>query len=315
MACRLILDVDTGVDDAMAILFALNRPGIVLEAVTATFGNIDLANATRNSLQILELTGRSDVPVAAGAARSLMQPFQGHLNVHGANGLGDIDLPAPSRQPVQEHASDLIVRMARAHPGEITLCPVGPLTNTAIAFAKAPETAQLLREVVIMGSTIFEPGIQNVPSPMVDANFWNDPEAARLVLRSGARIKLVGMDVTMKALLTPDMMREIAGGTRAGAVMMDIAQFYLRFYQSAYPGIAGCGLHDPMAVAVAEDPSLVVTQPMQVDVELRGEFTRGQIVADRRLTAKSPNVDVCLTVDVARFTQRVVEALRTVGSA
>jgi purine nucleosidase len=139
---HLILDVDTGIDDAMAILYALNRPGIRLDACTTTFGNTDVDTATGNTLRILELAGRGDVPVARGAARSLVRPYvKAADHVHGANGLGGVALPEPKARPVAEPASDLIIRMARENPGVITLCPVGPVTNVAIALTRAPEIA------------------------------------------------------------------------------------------------------------------------------------------------------------------------------
>jgi purine nucleosidase len=309
--CRLILDVDTGIDDALAIFFASRRPGIALAAVTTTYGNIDVATATRNTLQILELAGRPDVPVAAGAAHALVRPYRRAAeHIHGGNGIGEVVLPPPSRAAGEEHASDLMIRLAKAHPGEMTLCPVGPMTNAALALARAPELAGLLREIVIMGGTIWHPGIPGIPSPNADANFYNDPEAARIVLRSGARITLVGMDVTMRTLLTPAIVEDIAArGGAAAATMMQIAKFYVAAYQAQYPGIAGSGLHDPLAVAVAEDPSLVTIEPMHLDIELAGELTRGQVVADRRRTGRvQPNADVCVGVDVPRFTERFVAA-------
>jgi purine nucleosidase len=308
---RLILDVDTGIDDAMAILYALNRPGIRLEACTTTFGNTDVDTATKNTLSILELAGRADVPVARGSARSLLRPFvKAADHVHGPNGLGGVRLPEPRARPVGDHAADLIVRMARENPGAITLCPVGPLTNVALALSRAPDLASLLKEIVVMGSTIFHPGIQGIPTPLADANFWNDAEAAQIVVRCGARVTLVGMDVTMKVLLTRPMREAIAAGGEVGATMMRIADFYVGSYERMYPGIAGCGLHDPLAVAVAEDRSLATTERMCVDVELAGTLTRGQTVADRRRTAAGrENADVCLGVDVARFSDRFVAAL------
>ena len=201
--------------------------------------------------------------------------------------------------------------MARENPGKITLCPVGPITNVALALAKAPDIAGLLKEIVIMGSTIFHPGIHGIPSPMADANFYNDPELAQIVLRSGARIVLVGMDVTMTVLMTKPMRAEIAAGGVVGATMMKIAEFYVKSYETMYPGIAGCGLHDPLAVAVAEDPSLVTMERMCVDIELSGALTRGETVADRRRTAAGrENADVCLAVDGERFSRRLVAALK-----
>ena len=313
--CRMILDVDTGIDDAMAIVYALNRPGIVLAAVTTVFGNIDVASATRNTLQILDLAGRGDIPVASGAGHALTRPFvRGAAHIHGENGLGEVTLPEPSARPIDEHAADLIIRLVRAQPGALTLCPVGPLTNVALALARAPDIAEKLRGIVVMGGTLFHPGIPGIPSPMADANFWNDPEAARIVLRSGAPLTLVGMDVTMRALLTPAMTDAIAQAGDAAATMMRIARFYVDAYRRQYPTIAGCGLHDPLAVAVAEDAALVTTEPMQVDIELAGELTRGQMVADRRATGTTrPNAAVCTGVDVPRFTARFMAAMRGEG--
>jgi purine nucleosidase len=311
--CRMILDTDPGIDDAMAILFALKRPGVQLEALTTVFGNTDVDTVTTNALRILELAGRSDVPVARGAGRSLIRPFvKAADHVHGKNGLGDIDLPEPKARPVDETASDLMIRMARANPEEITLCPVGPITNVAVAITRAPEIAGLLKEIVVMGSTLFHPGIQGIPTPMADANFWNDPEAAQIVLRSGAKITLVGMDVTMRVLLTAQMSEVIAReGGRVGRTLMQISEFYVNSYATMYPGIAGCGMHDPVAVAIAEDRSLVKTERMCVDIELAGTLTRGMAVADRRRTAAArQNAEVCLEVDVERFNERFVSAFR-----
>ncbi len=314
--CRMILDVDTGIDDAMAILYALNRPDIKLEALTTTFGNTDIDTATANTLRILELAGRSEIPVARGPGRSLLKPFvKAADHVHGRNALGEVVLPEPTAKPVAEPASDLMIRLARERPGEITLCPVGPVTNVAIAFAKAPDVAPLFKEVVIMGGTIHHPGIHGIPTPIADANFWNDPEAAQIVMRSGAKITLVGMDVTMKTLLTKPMRQAIAASGAIGETMMRIADFYVRAYETMYPGIAGCGLHDPLAVAIAEDRSLATVERMCVDVELTGALTRGAIIADRRrnIAPERLNADVCVAVDGERFSQRFVETLSGFG--
>ncbi len=207
---------------------------------------------------------------------------------------------------------EVIIRMAKENPGEITLCAVGPATNVALALAKAPEVAKLLRKIVLMGSTIFHPGILGPAAPMVDANFANDPEAAHIVLRAGADVTLVGMDVTMTTLFSTDMVDEVRReGDDAAKALMKMTEFYINAYRTMYPGIAGCGLHDPLAVAIAEDPSLARTERMFVDVELRGEWTRGQTVADRRGTAAPlHNADVCIDVDRARFTSGFLAAIK-----
>lgn len=260
---RIILGVDPGIDDALAILFALRRPVIEVMALTTVFGNADTDTTTRNALQLLDLFGRPDIPVARGAARSLARPFTRKAShIHERNGLGEVALPPPSRAPAPEAACDLIIRLARENPGEITLVPVGPLTNVALALLKEPETATRLAGVVMMGGTLFHPGIPGLPSPMTEANVWGDPEAARLLFASGARVTMVGMDVTMRTLFTDAMMDALsARGDAAVGAAMDMARFYLAAYRAQYPGIAGCALHDPLAVAVAEDPSLITAPP------------------------------------------------------
>jgi inosine-uridine nucleoside N-ribohydrolase len=183
------------------------------------------------------------------------------------------------------------------------------VTNVALALAKTPELAKIVKRIVVMGSTIYHPGIQGIASPMADANFWNDPEAAQIVLRSGAPITLVGMDVTMKVLLTGAMRKTIAAeGGPLGARMMEIAQFYVDAYARMYPGIDGCGMHDPLAVAIAEDPRLARMERMCVDIELAGARTRGQAIADRRRTSEPlRNADVCMDVDIGEFNRRFIE--------
>lgn len=302
--CRMILDVDTGVDDAMAIFYAVRHPGIKLEALTTTFGNTDTVIATENTLKILELLGRPEIPVAQGVGRSLIRPYKRMADhIHGSNAIGDVELPAPKIRATGEHASDLMIRMIKENPGEITLCPVGPITNVALAITKAPEIAKLVKQIVVMGSTVLHPGIHGPIAPMVDANFANDPEAAHIVLQAGANVTLVGMDVTMTTLLSTDMMAEISReGDHAAQTLMQITQFYVDAYKTMYPGIQGCGLHDPLAVAVAVDPSLVGLERMYVDIELNGELTRGSTVADRRRTAiPFHNANVAMTVDRPRF--------------
>lgn len=303
-ACRILLDVDTGIDDAMAIIYALNAPDVHLEAVTVTYGNIDVASATRNTLQILEAAGRTDIPVASGAARALTRPFTKRgSRIHGMNGIGEIAMPAPSREAIATWGPDLIIEKARAEPGALTLVPVGPMTNVAHALMKAPDIAQKLKGIVLMGGTIWHPGVPGIPSPVADANFFNDPEAARIVLQSGAKVTMVGMDVTMKTKLTSAMITEIGEkGGPAARYAMQAARFYLSAYQAQYPGIDFCALHDPLAVAVAHDPSVVTLEPMQVDVECMGELTRGQVIPDRRKTGTTtPNADVAVAVDAERF--------------
>ncbi len=310
---RIMLDVDTGIDDAMAIVYALNHKDISLEAISTVYGNSDVGTTTRNTLQILEAAGRVDIPVAAGASRALTQAFHGGVpHIHGANGIGDVVMPAPKTQPVDLWGPDLIIKVIRDNPGEISLVPVGPMTNVAQALMKAPDIAEKVKQIVLMGSTISHPGVPGIPSPMADANFYNDPEAARIIFQSGAKVTAVGMDVTMKTKLTSKMMGDIAlAGGPAAKIAMEAARFYLRAYQKQYPGIDFCALHDPLAVAVAQDPSIVTVATMFVDIECRGEMTRGQMIPDRRATGKViPNASVAVDVDAREFEQLFLQTMK-----
>ncbi len=309
MPKRVILDVDTGVDDALAIAYALRSPGLQLEAITTTYGNIDIDSATRNTLQLLEILGAESIPVYPGAGRSLLHPYtRGGSVVHGPNGLGGVELSAPRRAPQELHAVDYLIQTARANPGEFTLIAVGPLTNLAMAVLQDPEAAKLFASVVIMGGAVTVPG--NV-TRVAEANIWSDPEAARIVFRSGANIVLVGLDVTMQTLLTPEDLDRINESAVPGSrVLAEATRFYMGGYQTFYPGIRGCAMHDPLAVAVAEMPDLVKTRLMAVDVECAGEITRGQTVGElRRVAVTDPNVNVCLKVDVDRFMNLLLQRL------
>lgn len=303
---RLVLDVDTGVDDALALWYAARRPGIKLEAVTTLYGNVDVEQTTRNTLQILELAGLPAVPVAAGAAKALTRPPRVRdFFVHGQNGLGGVALPAPAGRAVGEHAAAFLSRLARANPGELTLVPTGPLTNVALCFLQDPEAARRFKEIVIMGGAVLAPG--NITA-VAEANIWHDPEAARIVFESGARITLVGLDVTMQVLLSHATADVIAGRGPNSKTMMDLTRNYIDVYQSWSPGIEGCALHDPLAVAVAEEPGLVQTQPMFVQVECTDGLCRGQTFAERRrMEGIEPNLQVCLGVDRDQFRSRFLE--------
>lgn len=310
--CRIILDVDTGIDDALAILYALGRKGITLEALTTIYGNIDVDTATRNSLQLLELAGRKDIPVARGASRPLTQPFNGGaVHVHGDNGFGGVDMPEPTAKPVDMWGPDLLIELARKYPGELMLLAVSPMTNVAQALMKAPDIAKKFRKIVMMGSTLSHPGIGGVVPPVVDANFHNDPEAARIVLQSGASLVAVGMDVTMRAKLKePDIRQIEARSGPAARAAMQASRFYLKAYEGMYPGTDYCCLHDPLAVALAELPELGSYETMSADIECVGTLTRGQMLPDRRPSAPTNQmIDVTMDVNFAEFLTLFADAI------
>lgn len=317
---RIILDVDTGVDDSMAIMYALGRPDIELEACTTVYGNTEVENATANTLALLHECGRGDIPVAQGVGRPLMRPFvKWAAQVHGENGIGGVMLPTPPNRAVKEHAVDLIIRMAHENPGELSLLPVSPLTNIALAFSQDPSIAKLYKQVVIMGSNLTFPGVMGVKSRMVDANFYNDPEAAQIVLKSGANIILVGVDVTGRVRLDRANLDHIAAeGRRPAKTLVDIIEFYYNFYMGVdqhRPAHLprGAGMHDPMAVAIAEDPSLARMEALHADVELQGEWTRGQLVPDRRpIAGQKPNVRICTEFAGDEFINRFRTAVTSI---
>jgi purine nucleosidase len=296
---RIIIDTDPGVDDSMAILLAFSSPELKIEALTTVFGNTGTDVTTANALRLVELAGHPEVPVARGAEKPLMRPFAGDgWVVHGRNGLGQVDFPPPNGAPDPRRAAQLIVDMVMASPGEITLVPVGPLTNIAIAYALEPRIAQNVREVVLMGGAA---GVVGNVSPVAEANIHNDPEAANIVFHAGWPITMVGLDVTEKTLMSPEYLDDLK---RANTPKTDfihaIVQHYMKFY--AEIGITGIPVHDSSAIAYVIDPTLFTTQKLFVDVEFQSTLHHGQTVADwRGGRGREPNVNVCVDVDSPRF--------------
>ncbi len=300
----LILDCDPGVDDALAILYAVRSPGCRLLACTTVRGNVDAATGALNALRVLEAAGAGDVPVAVGCDEWLLEPKSDARAVHGEDGLGNTFLPPPRGRPVDEHAVDVILRLTRQYPCEVVLVAVGPLTNLAVALAKDPELPRRVRRVVVMGGAARPPG--NI-GPVTEANIAHDPEAARAVFAAGWPLSMVGLDVTMRTLLgEQDAERLRASGDPVGVFAHRIVQHYMDFYRRVL-GRRACALHDPLAVGVALDPSLVRTVRAYVEVETAGRFTRGMTVVDLRvlynpeLSVAEPNCDVCLEVEAERF--------------
>ncbi|HEV8632925.1 MAG TPA: nucleoside hydrolase [Chloroflexota bacterium] len=314
---RVVIDCDTGVDDAMAVLYGLLSPNIDVVGLTCVWGNTSVENATANTLRLLEIAASSTggveqpgVPVAKGAARPLIGPEpQFASGVHGLDGQGNTNLPPPRLEPTGETAAELIVRLAREHPGELVLVPTGPLTNVAIALAMEPGIARLYREVVLMGGAFLAPGNA---SRFGEANIWHDPEAAQMVFEAGWPITAVGLDVTLKAMLSAENLERLReSGTPAGVHLHKITQFYLERY-AARRGRRECAMHDALALGIAEDRSLVLHAPTaRVDVELTGTHTRGMTVADLRLWASpdGANAVVPLEVDSQRFIDRWMKVI------
>ncbi|MEO8424399.1 MAG: nucleoside hydrolase [Actinomycetota bacterium] len=325
----LILDVDTGVDDALGILYALASPEVTLIGATTVMGNVDVERTTENTLALLELCGYADVEVAKGAGRPLVRDHLAFPVVHGERGLGNAELPPASHAPSDRDAARLLVETARERPGEVLLVATGPLTNIALALAEEPSLPELLKGFVIMGGAFDQQG--NV-TPAAEANIWVDPEAAHAVFRGFAGApeeKLpvgVGLDVTERVKLGRDGVNEMcapAPESPLATFLQGAVPFYIEFYER-YGSSDGASMHDPLALAIAIDPTLATLQTTRVEVETDGTWTRGATVTDLRGIRRSPwptgwmpedNARVALDVDAPAFMSRFVERLRALVEA
>lgn len=308
---RIVIDTDPGVDDSLAIFFALAHPDLQVEAITCVAGNVALDHTLENALRLLELAER-EVPVAAGAARPLTRPLRDAAYAHGNNGLNGLVLPKGRLQPIKQGAVDLIIELSMRYPGEISLVAVGPLTNVALALLQDPELATRLKEIVLMGGACFTHG--NITAA-AEFNIWCDPEAAKVVYESGARITQVGLDVTHHALLTRSDVAELLSRKR-GPVTEFIAQVLEpSFERTDAWGGSGLAMHDPLAMAILVEPGLVETQHLRVDVDVQSPLTLGITLADTRpwrhgrADQLPPNVHVCTGVDGKRFARLFIDTL------
>ncbi len=292
--------MDTGVDDALAILLALRSPELEVLGITTVSGNVSVARCTANTLLILEVVEAPDIPVVTGAAAPLARKAFTAAEVHGPDGLGGVtrNYPIPSRQ-ARQGATEFLLEMADRFPGELTLIATGPLTNLAAAIQRDGGAVRRLQSVTVMGGAIRVPG--NV-APTVEFNFAVDPEAASIVLVAGLNLTLVPLDVTEQIILTREAV-ENAGNNRVQAFIREMTAMTMVFHRDV-EGFDGMFLHDPLAVGSVVDPSLVRGQAMAVQVERRGELTAGMAVADlRRRSKATPTATVCQNVDVVRFMQ------------
>jgi purine nucleosidase len=302
----IILDVDTGIDDALAIAYAARSPELELVGLTTCFGNVSVEEATRNTLYMLEVFGREEVPVHAGASLPFRRSVgRGHAKeVHGEDGLGNaLGSSLPRSRAAGTNAARFLIDQAKARPGELTVIAVGPLTNLALAIQEDAEFVRLVKRVVIMGGAVTVPG--NV-TPHAEANIYSDPEAADYVFRSGVPITLVGLDVTMKTLLPRSRLREWREqGSKEAMFLADATDFYIDFYENHNPGIGGCALHDPLAVGIVIDPQFCRTEARYVQIDTEEE-TSGKT---RSVPGREPNVDVCLAVEADRFLDHFMSRL------
>jgi purine nucleosidase len=325
----LILDVDTGIDDALALLYACASPEAELLAVTCVAGNVEGRQVAANTLAVLELAGRGDVPVWLGAEAPLVKSLVTTPETHGPRGIGYAELPAARRALEPGHAADQIVALASSRPGEITLVTLGPLTNLALALEREPALPHLLRRLVIMGGAYRSPGNT---TPTAEWNLHVDPDAAEAVFAAFAatiaadpsiqRPLAMGLDVTERARLLPAHLERLAARAGASAdgnpvlgFIGDALRFYFEFHDR-YDGFYGAFIHDPFVVAAALDPSLVTTQPVFVDVETGPGLAHGMTVADwRGLTGKPANTDVAIEADAETFIDRLIDRVGALAAA
>ena len=269
---RVIIDTDPGVDDALALLLAMRSPELKIEAITAVAGNVPLDLTLPNALRMVEIAGRTDIPVAAGARAPLVRRLVTAAYAHGENGLGGAVFPEPKTKPVAEPAAALIRQIIRKFPGELTLLTIGPLTNIATALNADPELAGMVRSLVMMGGSLSGGNI----TPAAEFNVYVDPEAARIVFQSGIPVTMVGLDVTRKTSLTEDHVRQLqAGQNPVSQAAATIARNAIEHNRER--GFAvGPNMHDSLAVAGFIDPSLLQMKDYYVDVEIMGELTAGE---------------------------------------
>ena len=295
MARKIIIDTDPGQDDAVAILLALASPEVEVLGITTVAGNVPLPLTTRNARQIVELSGRP-VPIHSGADRPLNRDLVTAEYVHGKTGLDGIALPEPTVPLASEDGIGFIIDTLRAEaPGTVTLVPIGPLTNIAQAFARAPDIVGRVQQVVLMGGAYFEVG--NV-TPAAEFNIYVDPEAAAQVLASGVDVVILPLDVTHRALTSADWIAGLrALGTRAGEAVASWTDFFERYDREKY-GSEGAPLHDPCTIAWLIRPDLFSGRRINVEVETKGEFTTGMTVADWwGVTGRAPNALFIRDVD------------------
>ena len=310
MTKRIIIDTDPGVDDALAFLLALASPEVQLEALTTTQGNVTLEKATRNALSVLELCHASHIPVASGSVLPLVQPLLASALVHGESGIGNSQLPEPQTKPLAKHAVDYLIERVLAEPGEISIFPIGPLTNIAMAIRKEPRFANAVKELVIMGGAILEHG--NI-TPQAEFNIYVDPHAAHIVFHSGIPITLIPLDVTHKCLLKQEHVdRLMRIDSPVSRFIRDAMEVYLE--ASFALGYEGSSLHDPLTLATIIAPELLTLKEYYVDVDFSGGVSMGKTFADiLHVTKKPANMKVAMNVRGDDFIELFLQRMEDLG--
>jgi len=302
---QVILDVDPGHDDAVALMMACGAPDLEVVAVTTVAGNVPLEKTTRNALRILSLIGHTGIPVAAGASAPLERPLYTAENIHGDSGLDGPDLPEPAFDTDERGAVALMADTLRAAPGPVTLIPVGPLTNIALLLREHPGLKDRISRISLMGGSV---GLGNT-TPAAEFNVYVDPEAAREVFESGLPITMSGLNVTHEAGAGPRERERLRSAGRFGGVVAELLEFFAAAYEMSF-GFDAPPLHDAVAVAAVLRPGILTTRPMRVDVECGSDLTRGETVCDLHgVTARPPNAEVGVELDHDGFFELLYKSL------
>ncbi|MEW2510365.1 nucleoside hydrolase [Streptomyces sp. NPDC046870] len=310
-----IIDCDTGVDDALALLFAVRHPGLDLRAVTCVAGNTDVDGVVRNTLTVLEQAGAPAVPVARGAERPLLEPAR-PAPVHGADGMGDLGLPAPTRTPVDIDAVSLLRREILASPRPVTLIPTAPLTNIALLLRTHPEVTRNIERIVFMGGAV----ATGNATPVAEFNVWHDPEAAAILLTAGVPITMYGLDVFQRVVVDSAEVHRLRASGEPGTRLAGELLAHRPAHQGEPPQAEEAGgLGDAGAVCAVADPQGITTRRLPVEVSLAPGPARGQTIVDRRPRPGESEiheggreralVDVALEVDADRYVKLYLETV------
>ncbi len=304
MKKKIILDVDTGIDDAIGIILAATAPEIELLGITTVSGNIDLESATKNTQRVLKLLGMDKIGVYKGAESPLKRKIRYAVEIHGASGMAGQLEEIEVVYSEKKEAWTFYHEMAQKYPGEITLVMTGPQTNLAVALDQFPDLKSQFKEVIVMGGAVKEKGNE---SPAAEFNIAIDPEAAEIVFQSGMKVTMIGLDVTKKSLLRREHFSQLRKDSPVAQFVMNVTNDYMERYFKAN-GIYGCSMHDPLAVTMAINPEFVKTEHLFVGVETQSQYCDGQTVCDfEHRWHKAPNVYVGLEVDVEGFIAFLIE--------
>ena len=302
MPTKIILDTDPGIDDALAIILAINSPEIELMGITTTYGNVEIEKAVRNTFRILNFLGRLDVPVYKGAYKPIIEEPHPIEAIHGSDGLGDVDIPAVDAELAGD-AVEFMVETVERYPHEVTIVSIGPLTNLALAILIEPEFSNKVGKIISMGGAFgLTPYGYGNDTPVAEFNIYSDPEAAKVVYDSGAEVYAIGLDVTNnpKAMISPEERENIrVEGGRVGKLFYEMTRRLSKVSR-------GVHLHDPVAVSYAIDREIFSFKKYRVTIELEGRYTRGQTILDRReelpkFLRGTPNIYVAYDIDEEAF--------------